>query len=192
MRKVMMSLALLLWCCCSFAQQHSVVRVESDFGIGMGALVEDLGPHTKPHWRNGVIVTAAHVVFDATTIKVEFWDGRGCTDCTITEINIESDIAYVRVAFPDDLPVLKRAGGVVSGDRLKLFGKMRRQEDVAVSIVSNGAIFCDTILLPGDSGGVLTNADGAVVAVISGGWFWLDGDRKATWPAKANLVQRLK
>ena len=81
-------------------------------------------------------------------------------------------------------------GGNASLDQLRHFKAMSE------SPTNNKQIFASVPLLSGDSGGPVFNAKYQVVGVISGGWFWFDGETSKngarqilTWPARSSNLK---
>jgi S1-C subfamily serine protease len=157
----------------------SLVYLHTDLptgaGIGSGVIVNE----------EGHILTAHHVVRNATTIEVEFSDGTESTARIISE-DPENDIAVLEsadspevivpavlggsnglrigdVAYPAGNPLGFRGSftaGVISG----LDRSIPRQDG---SGVLSGLIQFDAAVNPGSSGGPLLNRDGQVVGIVT-------------------------
>jgi S1-C subfamily serine protease len=133
---------------------------------------------------DGLIVTNAHVVEDATNVEVEFTDGREPLDATVLGVDSSRDLAVIDVdaddltpitvgdssslqlgdevfaiGFPLDLgPTV--TGGIVSGtDR-----SVEVQDGPAIRRLS-GLLQTDAAINPGNSGGALVNEAGELVGI---------------------------
>ena len=145
-------------------------------GLGSGVVVTDIGQ----------ILTAYHVVEDATEIKVFFADGTE-TSAQLESSQPENDIA---VLMPDHLPdilvpaVMGNPNALSIGDEayavgnpFGLYGSMSsgvisgfdrtfKAEDSPYTI--EGLIQIDSAVNPGNSGGPLLNRFGQVVGIVIG------------------------
>lgn len=133
---------------------------------------------------DGLIVTNAHVVEDATSVEVEFTDGREPLDATVLGVDSSRDLAVIDVDADDLTPIavgdsssLKLGdevfaigfpldlgptvtGGIVSGtDR-----SVEVQDGPAIRRLS-GLLQTDAAINPGNSGGALVNAAGELVGI---------------------------
>ena len=155
--------------------KNDKVKGDAGDGLGSGVIVDQAGD----------ILTALHVVADATTIDVTFADGTK-TSAAIKTSQPEDDIA---VLAPSQLPavlvpaVLGNPGAVrvgsdafVVGNPFGLTGSMssgvvsglgRSFEDPNSDRVLHGLIQVDAAVNPGNSGGPLLNADGQVVGIVT-------------------------
>jgi S1-C subfamily serine protease len=149
---------------------------EDQYGVGAGVIIN----------RRADILTALHVVDDATSIRVMFLDGTEST-AIVANQNPESDIAVLTPAVPpfEFLPatigspaamrigdeafavgnplglVASMSAGVVSGfDRT--FQPTNGDQALA------GLIQFDAAVNPGNSGGPLLNRHGHVVGIVVG------------------------
>jgi S1-C subfamily serine protease len=156
--------------------------------------VQGSGPEAKPGsglgsgvvvTQNGGILTALHVVADATDIQITFADGAK-SSARIVARDAANDIAVLRAANPppEVLPALlgnpnslqigseayavgnpfaltgSITSGVVSG--LERSFKLPDSETVL-----HGLIQIDAAVNPGNSGGPLLNRDGQVVGIVT-------------------------
>jgi putative serine protease PepD len=131
---------------------------------------------------DGHIVTNAHVVDGATSIKVRFWDGKTYT-ATVSGVDKSTDLAVIKVDAPSselypltvgDSRQLQVGDGVVA-----IGSPFGLEETVTSGIVSalhraiqgvtnftiNDSIQTDAAINHGNSGGPLLNTQGQVVGV---------------------------
>jgi putative serine protease PepD len=131
---------------------------------------------------NGHIVTAAHVVDGASSVKVTFSDGTSRT-ATVVGKDDATDVAVLKID-PSGLTLhplaLGRSAGLTVGDALVAIGSpFGYPESVSTGIVSgldrtiqapNGftvahAIQTDAALNPGNSGGPILDSSGRVIGI---------------------------
>jgi len=140
-------------------------------GIGSGFVISD----------NGEIITNAHVVNQADTVRVSFPDGRTFEGEVLGEDPV-TDIAVVKVSA-DDLPTVElgNSQGLQTGQwAIAIRNPLGLQETVTVGVISGidrsssevgvpdkriGFIQTDAAINPGNSGGPLLNARGEVIGV---------------------------
>ncbi|MHB8572880.1 MAG: S1C family serine protease [Candidatus Dormibacteria bacterium] len=148
----------------------AVVQIETDSGLGSGIVFD----------TQGDIVTNAHVVSGATTVKVTTSSGHTQTGQVVGSY-VPDDIAVVKVD-PSGLTVANfgdssqmQVGYIV----LAIGNPLGLQSSVTAGIVSavartvsedNGATLPDTIqtsaeINPGNSGGALVNLQGEVIGI---------------------------
>ncbi len=149
---------------------------EGTFGLGSGVIVS----------TGAAILTALHIVEDATDIQVRFADGTRSRAFVVTE-QPENDIA---VLVPDALPsvflpaTLGSIGALRVGDEvfavgnpLGLAGSLsagvisgldRTFTPEEVDVTLGGLIQFDAAVNPGNSGGPLLNRLGQVVGIVIG------------------------
>ncbi|MDX2131395.1 MAG: trypsin-like peptidase domain-containing protein [Planctomycetota bacterium] len=132
--------------------------------------------------ENGHVVTNAHVVAGATSMQVQFFDGR-VSRATLVGTDAPSDIAVLRVEQGPHLIPIRRATGdrVMKGERVFAFGspfgfKFSMSEGV-VSALGRSArtamgfaglsnfIQTDAAVNPGNSGGPLVDVRGRLVGM---------------------------
>jgi putative serine protease PepD len=149
-----------------------VVEITAGSATGSGFVVD----------AQGHIVTAAHVVDNATSIKVAFADGTTRT-ATLTGKDDATDVAVLKVD-PSGLTLhplnLGSSASLGVGDALAAIGSpFGYEESISTGIVSgvdrtiaapNGftvahAIQTDAALNPGNSGGPIVDSSGRVVGV---------------------------
>lgn len=141
-------------------------------GIGTGVVLDDAGH----------IITNEHVVRDAVRIELKLHDGTTRTAETIGSDAPFTDFAVLRTD-PTGLPpaAFKSSSGLRLGDSVMAFGNaLGNDAAVTRGIVSNpharfidregvrqDYIQTDTAVNPGNSGGPLIDAEGAVVGLVS-------------------------
>ena len=163
----------------------SLVLIQSQFpskdgkkvnGIGAGVVVNDAGD----------ILTALHVVANATDIQVTFADGTQSA-AQITTKQPENDIAVLRAAQPPAQLVpatLGNPNAMRIGDEAYAIGNhFGLYASISAGIISGfnrtfqssdnsqelkGLIQIDTAVNPGNSGGPLLNRYGEVIGIVEG------------------------
>jgi S1-C subfamily serine protease len=150
----------------------SVVLIQTEpHSIGTGVVVN----------ANGTILTAHHVVKDATSIEVTFADGA-TAHAIVNGVDEANDIASLQ---PDTLPSLVvpaiLGGGAAIGDPIVAIGNQLALVDTTTSgVVSGldrtitgntgtelkGLIQFDAAVNPGSSGGPLVNAKGQTIGIV--------------------------
>jgi S1-C subfamily serine protease len=132
---------------------------------------------------DGSILTALHVVEEATSITVRFSDGT-TSPASVSRQQKSSDIA---VLTPERLPEVVvpavLGGGAKVGDAVFALGHplgladslsagvvsaLDRSVQVSAGQTLKGLIQFDAAVNPGNSGGPLLNRDGQVVGVVTG------------------------
>jgi putative serine protease PepD len=158
------------------AASPSVVSVRTGSGSGTGFLVES----------DGTIVTNAHVVGDATQVKVRFADDGPLVDAEVLGVDASTDLAAVKVdasaaegvrplALADSADVQVGDAAVAIGyplglDRTATAGivsGLERQIQAPNGFSIDKVIQTDAPINPGNSGGPLLNAGGEVIGVNS-------------------------
>ena len=146
-----------------------------DGGLGSGVVVN----------RRGDILTALHVVEDATAIEVTFADGTK-SDAEIVSSDPDNDIAVVRASRPPAAPVPAILGNPAAaqpgseayavGSPFGLGGSISAGVISAVDRtfkprngdrVLTGLIQIDAAVNPGNSGGPLIDRDGRVIGIVT-------------------------
>ncbi len=166
------------------AIQPSIVLIETEgtdaqgkasAGEGTGVVVTS----------DGVILTALHVVADATTVNLRFADGSRSTG-TVTSRDAARDVAAVT---PDTAPatvvpaILGNPGAMrigseayIVGNPFGLYGSLssgvvsgldRSFRDPETKAVREGLIQVDAAVNPGNSGGPLLDRGGRVVGIVT-------------------------
>ncbi len=130
--------------------------------------------------QNGTLLTAYHIVQDATSIRVHLEDGT-VTEATVKTFNAKRDLAILRIdpSTPDFLP-LAPTGSVNLGEQVftmgypapELLGQEPRFTDGSVSALSGpegevGLLQISVPVQPGNSGGPLVNERGEVVGIVT-------------------------
>lgn len=148
---------------------------EDGFGVGSGVVVND----------NGEILTAFHVVVDATEIEITFADGTEAT-AEIANADPENDIAVLRPGRAPEVIVpatLGSAGMMHIGDEAYAVGNpLGLAGSMSAGVISGfdrsftvdetgrrleGLIQFDAAVNPGNSGGPLLNRAGQVVGIVT-------------------------
>lgn len=150
----------------------AVVRITAESragaGVGTGFVVS----------ADGRIVTNLHVVAGAEDIQVRFLDGTELPARLITAIDLERDLAVLKVDASRALPTLRLGNSdeVAAGDPVIAIGNPLGVFDYTVSdgIISSVRVISSTLsvlqitapISQGSSGGPLFNADGEVIGVV--------------------------
>ncbi|MDT8304406.1 MAG: trypsin-like peptidase domain-containing protein [Anaerolineae bacterium] len=148
---------------------------EEGFGVGSGVVVNG----------NGDILTALHVVVDATEIEVAFADGTLAT-ATVTGADPDNDIAVLQTSQPPEVivpAVLGSASAMHVGDEAYVVGNpLGLAGSLSAGVISGfersftvskteqrlqGLIQFDAAVNPGNSGGPLLNRAGQVVGIVT-------------------------
>ena len=135
--------------------------------------------------RNGLIVTNNHVVEGATGVSIAFTDARGPLQGTVIGTAPERDLAVIRVAANDLVPVrLARSSSLRLGDLVIAIGFPLGLGGPTVTsgIVSGldrtidgrngrltGLLQTDAAINPGNSGGPLVDRSGRLVGINTAG-----------------------
>jgi S1-C subfamily serine protease len=142
-------------------------------GLGTGVIVN----------ASGVILTAFHVIDDATRIRLSFVDGTQTTG-QIVSTDPANDIAVLVPNRPPDpiVPAVLGGGGQV-GDEAYVVGHplgfvgsltsgvisgLERTVEAPNGRVLRGLIQFDAAVNPGNSGGPLLNRGGQVIGIVTG------------------------
>jgi S1-C subfamily serine protease len=151
----------------------SVVRVETDRGVGTGFLF-----HSQSH-----IATAFHVIEDADQIQVVLVDGT-VIQAQVAAHDKKLDVALLHLELPiADALVLEPATDLEIGDRvaaighpLSLYTHMDHRlsglldwtlTSGIIGALSSSYVQTDAAVNPGNSGGPLLSEDGKVVGIVS-------------------------
>lgn len=145
----------------------SVVSVRRDGGLGSGVIVQ----------RDGVIITNAHVVGDASEVEVGLADGRNLPGRVLGR-DPTVDVAIVRAQAADLPPApLADSDQLVPGQTAIAIGNpLGLERTVTQGVVSavnrsprgfglDGLIQTDAAISPGNSGGPLLNSNGEVIGI---------------------------
>ena len=149
---------------------------EGENGLGSGVVIDDAGD----------ILTALHVVANASDIQLTFADGTQSSG-QVTAEEPEIDIAVLRAIQPPALLVPATLGNpnamhvgdeaFVVGHPFGLYGSMsagvisgfdRSFQPTNSNKKLQGLIQIDAAVNPGNSGGPLLNRDGQVVGIVAG------------------------
>jgi S1-C subfamily serine protease len=166
------------------AVQPALVLIEVDGTDAQGAPTHGLGSGVVVN-ASGEILTALHVVADATTIKLTFADGS-TSPATVTSTQPSSDIAVLQPAsLPSTVtpatlgsPRSVRVGSdaYIVGNPFGLAGSLsagvvsgldRSYQVPGGSQVISGLIQVDAAVNPGNSGGPLLNRGGQVIGIVT-------------------------
>ncbi len=159
----------------------SLVQIEArtasstgdDAGLGTGVIVN----------ASGAILTALHVVDDATGIRLAFVDGTR-SGATIVSADPENDIAVLMPERPPETIVPAVLGGAgrvgdetyAVGHPLGFVGSLTsgvisglgRTVEAPDGRMLRGLIQFDAAVNPGNSGGPLLNRGGQVIGIVTG------------------------
>jgi S1-C subfamily serine protease len=135
---------------------------------------------------NGDILTALHVVANATSIMVTFADGTR-SPAQVQTTQPQNDIAVLRASQPPanlQPAVLGNPRSVQVGSEVFAMGNpFALSDSISAGVVSGlnrsfqlpnngpllkGLIQIDAAVNPGNSGGPLVNRDGQVIGIVSG------------------------
>jgi putative serine protease PepD len=148
----------------------SVVVVRTNGALGSGVVVAD----------DGTIVTANHVIADATKITVTFYDGT-TTSAAVVSTDPKVDVAVLSPAsLPQVVVPAALGGGASVGAPVVAVGNpLGLADSVSAGVVSgldrtaqtaegtySGLIQFDASVNPGSSGGPLLDARGLVVGIV--------------------------
>jgi S1-C subfamily serine protease len=159
-----------------FIQTQRENAVEDErFGVGSGVVINE----------NGDILTALHVVADATEIEIIFADGTQAT-AEIVSAEPDNDIAVLHPNRPPELivpAILGNPAGMRVGDEAFAVGNpLGLAASMSAGVISGfnrsipgadgaqrleGLIQFDTAVNPGNSGGPLLNRQGHVVGIVT-------------------------
>lgn len=159
--------------------QHDYSRVrpgEKVYGIGLGSGVVIS--------KDGLVVTAAHVVQVADFVSVRFLNGRKVSAKILNSV-VQADVALLQLEnIPDDLVVAKLGNSdkVSTGDEVFVVGapygmnhtltvghisSRRRPKDFSGQMVPIEFLQTDASINKGNSGGPLFSMDGKVIGIVS-------------------------
>lgn len=148
------------------AASPAVVSIDVGDATGSGSIITP----------DGMVLTNAHVVDEAQTVKVTLADGRtfdadvigfgeSGLDLAVVKIRGQNNLPTVRLAAPESISVGQRAFAIGNP-----FGRF--QGTFTTGIVSRidrdrGLIQTDAAINPGNSGGPLLNGQGEMIGVNS-------------------------
>jgi S1-C subfamily serine protease len=135
--------------------------------------------------KDGIIVTNAHVVTGATSVKVVFTDGHASLDGTVLGVDTTHDLAVIKVNANDLTPItVGSSSSLLLGDQVFAIGfPLGLGPTVTEGIVSGlnrtvdvqradgspehlvGLLQTDAAINPGNSGGALVNSAGQLVGI---------------------------
>jgi len=144
------------------------------------------------------VLTAGHVVDKSTGGRiVEFQNGLRTQFAVVKEADYGSrDVALLICWAPKSLnpvpicPTDPKVGDVVQAVLPRSSGIIR--VDSRIDVINNGNIYLSMALTSGDSGSPIVSQCG-VVGIVSGGWFWFDGEvvggLRRTYPLRAGIAR---
>jgi serine protease Do len=174
----------------------STTRVVRMQALGQGWLWDDIFDFGRPAITNrrvqsvgsgvvvhesGYVVTNAHVVSQASDVRVTFAD-KHTVPAEVVAVDPEHDLAVLKVKTTEPLPYQKlaRGGDVLVGETVIAIGNpLGLQHTVTAGIVSalnrdlefsdrvtyRGLIQTDAPINPGNSGGPLLNVNGELIGI---------------------------
>ena len=138
--------------------------------------------------KDGLIVTNAHVVSGATSVKAFFTDGHAPLTGTVLGVDTVHDLAVIKVNANDLTPItVGRSGTLALGDQVFAIGfPLGLGPTVTGGILSgtnrtidvqgrsgvehlSGLLQTDAAINPGNSGGALVDAAGQLVGINTAG-----------------------
>lgn len=149
----------------SFAQQATVLLSDNE-GLGSGVVIAP-----------GHVLTVAHVVGNNATINVTLSTGEKKTGRILWTMADDNDIALVAVDTTSVKPAEMNCARAPMGTpvfslghplglrNVATWGRVASDTDGSKALQTNGAIFLDLTLLPGNSGGGVWDRDGKVVGL---------------------------
>ena len=143
----------------------AVVTVYCGQEIGSGSMVSP----------NGLVLTAKHVVWGNSEIKIKTADGKTYTGW-LRNIDPQNDLALVQLETKDNFPVITQAKTVTlkAGEKVHAIGSPKGKAGTFTSGTylgtnAHGSLKTSKGLLePGNSGGPLLNQKGEMVGVNKG------------------------
>lgn len=190
-------------------EENAVLEImQGEHVIGRGVLVKSAGSES-------IGVTAYHVIFPSermeistvpgkTTIvaaplhvnylKVKFRSGLITDKARFAYGDKNADWAVFRVEAPENAVAIE-AGEVSKTAKFYTYDiHWKRHEMPFRHFVDNGLhVIFDRDAVTGESGGPVFS-NGKVVAIVSGGWRWVDHqyvpNRSVTYPLKAGIIKR--
>ena len=142
-------------------------------------------------WRDGVIVSANHVVRFDEGLKVGLPDGE-TVPASLVGRDQNTDIAVLKVEA-GIAPVAVAADALRAGHLVLALGRPRNNIQATLGVVSatgegrmDGAIQTDVVMYPGFSGGPLVDASGKVQGMNTSGFM-----RGASIALSSSLVNRV-
>ncbi len=148
----------------------SVVAIQAGGGSGTGIIVAD----------NGTIITADHVIANASAIVVTYADGT-LTRATVLSSNKQMDIAMLTPARLPQIVVPATLGGTadIGAPVVAIGNPLGLTDSVSAGVVSglnrsantdtgkrSGLIQFDASINPGSSGGPLLDGRGMVIGIV--------------------------
>jgi len=174
-----------------FIQVKSISGDRLGAGIGAGVVID----------QSGLIVTNAHVVGEATRLRVEDANGRQF-EADIVGKDLFSDLALIRTigAGPWRPAPLGRSGSLAIGLWVVAIGNpLGLHHTVTLGIVSGLAralsddqpefIQTDAAVNPGNSGGGLFDLEGNLVGITSGSYSTTGGSMGLNFAIPADLLR---
>lgn len=159
-----------------YIQTQGNAEDSDGFGVGSGVIIN----------TDGDILTAHHVVADATTIEVIFADGTR-SEAGVISAEPENDIAVLQAAIPPEVIVPAIMGSVnamrVGDEAFAIGNPLGLAASMSSGVISGfdrsvgldnsgrrleGLIQFDTAVNPGNSGGPLLNRSGQVIGIVTG------------------------
>jgi len=150
-----------------------MIREREIHSVGSGVVIHE----------NGYIVTNAHVVAQASDVRVIFADGRG-VEAEIVAADPEHDLAILKIPAPEPLKyvTLGRSDDLLIGETVVAIGNplglqhtvtsgivsaLDRELNFSRDLVYSGLIQTDAAINPGNSGGPLLNVNAELIGINS-------------------------
>lgn len=142
-----------------------------------------------------LVATAEHVIEADGTYHlplVRFSDKREAKATAIVKRWPERDLAIIKLSVPDGIPATPLVGADEPDSVWSFDFQGRKREYRNLRIQNKGSLYFDYTPRMGESGGPVFTPDGALVGIVSGGFFWLEDRPQHTWPLRVGRADVLR